>query len=367
MKFGRVSNLLINNLSVPSHYWRRMISSNNEVKSLMYKEYGDPKNVLQIHTSSLQQPCENQVIVKWLFAPVNPADINTIQGKYPSRSPLPAVPGNEAIGEIVAIGSNIRDFNLGDRVLPNGVNKGTWRSHAMYESQELFKVNKKMDAIGASMLNVNPCTAYRMLKDFICLQPGETIIQNGGNSAVGQLVIQLCKIWGIKTINIVRNRSNIETLKEQLLNLGATEVLTEEELKTTNIFKSQILPQPRLALNCVCGKNAWEIQKHLVHGGIMVTYGGMSREPLMVPASHLIFKDITFKGFWMTSWTKDNFNSEERHKMYDELQNLFIEKKLQPPRYQLIPFNQYEEAVVNTLKVDSKNNVKYILDLQTDC
>lgn len=70
-----------------------------------------------------------------------------------------------------------------------------------------------MDTVEASMFNVNPCTAYRMLKDFVALKPGDTVIQNGANSAVGQLVIQLCKIWGIKTVNIVRDRPDIENLK----------------------------------------------------------------------------------------------------------------------------------------------------------
>lgn len=63
------------------------------------------------------------------------------------------------------------------------------------------------------MLNVNPCTAYRMLKDFVPLKPGDTVIQNGGNSAVGQMVIQLCKLWNYKSVNVVRDRPNIQELK----------------------------------------------------------------------------------------------------------------------------------------------------------
>lgn len=79
-------------------------------------------------------------------------------------------------------------------------------------------------------------------------------------------------------------------MKCQLEDLGATEVLTEEELRLTNIFKSNNLKKPLLALNCVCGKNATEVQRHMDKNGVMVTYGGMSREPLVVPASSLIFK-----------------------------------------------------------------------------
>lgn len=63
------------------------------------------------------------------------------------------------------------------------------------------------------MLNVNPCTAYRMLKDYVQLKENDTIIQNGGNSAVGQLVIQLCKIWNLKSVNVIRDRSDASELK----------------------------------------------------------------------------------------------------------------------------------------------------------
>jgi trans-2-enoyl-CoA reductase len=70
-----------------------------------------------------------------------------------------------------------------------------------------------------------------MLKDFVTLQSGDTVIQNGANSAVGQNVIQMCKAWGINSVNVVRKRDNINELKDYLTGLGATHVLTEEELR----------------------------------------------------------------------------------------------------------------------------------------
>lgn len=78
--------------------------------------------------------------MKWLLSPVNPADINTIQGKYPSRPPLPAVAGNEGVGEIVAIGSDVQGLRIGDRVVPNGPNFGIWRTQANYNSKDVMKV-----------------------------------------------------------------------------------------------------------------------------------------------------------------------------------------------------------------------------------
>ncbi|XP_043251306.1 enoyl-[acyl-carrier-protein] reductase, mitochondrial [Colletes gigas] len=332
-------------------------------KSLLYTTYGNPADVLRITTQTINQPENDQVSVKWLLAPINPADLNTIQGKYPSKPPLPAIPGNEGVGEVIAIGSNVNNLSVGDRVIPFGSHLGTWRTRANYNSKELMKIPKDVGTIEASMLNVNPCTAYRMLKDFVSLNPGDTVIQNGGNSAVGQIVIQLCKLWNYKTVSVVRDRPNIQELKDQLTSLGADVILTEAEIRNTQIFSSKKLPSPRLALNCICGQNALQVVKQLAHGGIMVTYGGMSREPLTVPTSALIFKDITLKGFWMTEWTKKNTHSKERIDMFNELGLLFKDKKLKAPPHKLVPLCQFEEAVVNALNIDGKTGVKYIFDL----
>lgn len=90
--------------------------------------------------------------------------------------------------------------------------------------------------------------------------------------------------------------------------------MTEEELRTTNIFKNQDqdLSKPKLGLNCVGGPNALEMLRHLENNGTMVTYGGMSREPVTIPTSALIFKNLKIKGFWMTRWSKENASSLDR-------------------------------------------------------
>lgn len=69
-----------------------------------------------------------------------------------------------------------------------------------------------------------------MIKDFENVEGG-TIIQNGANSGVGQAVIQIAKHFNISTINVIRDRPNLEALKSHLLSLGATYVVTENELR----------------------------------------------------------------------------------------------------------------------------------------
>lgn len=61
---------------------------------------------------------DNQVLVKMVMAPINPADINMIEGVYPIRPNLPAIGGNEGVGEIVAVGKGVRGLAVKDMVIP---------------------------------------------------------------------------------------------------------------------------------------------------------------------------------------------------------------------------------------------------------
>ncbi|XP_050298766.1 enoyl-[acyl-carrier-protein] reductase, mitochondrial isoform X2 [Anthonomus grandis grandis] len=324
-------------------------------------EYGDPLKVIQLTETELPDPKPDEVLVKLLAAPVNPADINTIQGKYPSKPELPAVPGNEGVGKVIKVGSNVIEFAEGDHVIPLNPNLGTWRTHVLLPKDTLLQVPKKLGLVEAATLTVNPCTAYRMLKDFADLKPGDTVIQNGANSACGQNVIQICRAWGLRTVNIVRDRPNIQELKSYLAKLGATYVLTEEELRTTQIFKNELLDKPKLALNCVGGKNALECLRYLKNSSSMVTYGGMSRDPLTVPTSALIFKDLQFRGFWMTRWSKENSTSIDRFEMFSELISMMTSNELKGPAYEMVDFKDFKRALLNTLTIRGMIGKKFIL------
>lgn len=89
----------------------------------------------------------------------------------------------------------------------NTLYTGTWCTSLVSRADLFLKLPTNNVSIDfAATLQVNPPTAYRMLRDFIPLSKDDCIIQNGANSGVGQAVIQLANAWGIKTINIIRSR-----------------------------------------------------------------------------------------------------------------------------------------------------------------
>eukprot|EP01118_Nematostelium_gracile_P003532 TRINITY_DN140_c1_g1_i1.p1 TRINITY_DN140_c1_g1~~TRINITY_DN140_c1_g1_i1.p1 ORF type:complete len:177 (-),score=61.35 TRINITY_DN140_c1_g1_i1:4-534(-) len=141
-------------------------------------------------------------------------------------------------------------------------------------------------------------------------------------------ILQMAAARKIKTVNIIRNRPDFATIVEKLKALGADSVISDEYL-TTPPFRRLMgdSPKPKLALNCVGGSQATELARFLAPNGTMVTYGGMSRRPVVVPTSALIFNNINLRGFWLTHWLEQN-PVEQRQKMLDSIYDLIRRDKL---------------------------------------
>jgi len=297
-----------------------------------YTKTGRPQEVLKLTSENISSPTGNQVTVKMIFAPINPADLNMIQGQYPTQPELPAVGGNEGLGEVCAVGPSVKNLKVGSLVFPTKQGFGTWRTFAVCPESDLICVDSFSADIPKeylATLTVNPATAYRLLTDFVQLKPGDVVIQNGANSMVGTSVIQLAAMRGIKTINIIRPRSDYPELVEKLKSYGAYVVITDEFMQKRSEFQAIIkdLPKPKLALNCVGGDTSTEMIRLLERGGSMVTYGGMSLKPVTVPTSSFIFNDISLKGFWMSRWYAEH-STQEKLALLSELASYVKNQKL---------------------------------------
>ncbi|XP_064846956.1 enoyl-[acyl-carrier-protein] reductase, mitochondrial isoform X3 [Oncorhynchus masou masou] len=253
--------------------------------ALVYRKHGHHYDTVRMEEMSLPALGQHSVRLRMLAAPVNPADINMLQGTYPILPVFPAVGGNEGVGEVVEVGRKVTSLRPGDWAIPWDAGFGTWRTEAVCEADDLLQVPKDIPLLGAATIGVNPCTAYRMLQDFVKLKPGATVMQNGSNSAVGQAVIQIAAALGVKTINIIRDRPNRLELEEELKSMGADFVITEEELQCLGLDNViQELPKPILGLNCVGGQSGGLVLSSLCDGATLVTYGGMAKKPLQIPA-----------------------------------------------------------------------------------
>eukprot|EP00057_Strongylocentrotus_purpuratus_P028754 XP_011683228.1 PREDICTED: trans-2-enoyl-CoA reductase, mitochondrial isoform X2 [Strongylocentrotus purpuratus] len=327
----------------------RYSSAVGSSKSLVYEKYGDPVKVVKLEQRPLPEVDDDSVLVKMIASPVNPSDINSIQGIYPIKPAFPAVAGFEGVGEIQEVGSNVKDLTPGERVIFQGSVTGTWCSHLVCPANQVMVVPEDTPPLIAATVKVNACTAYRMLADFENLVEGDTVMQNAANSGAGQALIQIAAARGLKTINIVRDRPDLQELTDYLHGLGATVVTTEGDLRKGASTLLKDLPKPKLAVNAVGGKSIIALVKQIQHGGTIVTYGGMSKQPVMVPTGSLIFDDLKFKGYWMSRWHQENAGSEEARQMFDQLCRWGGSGQLRAPQHRLVDIENYGSALEKAL------------------
>jgi trans-2-enoyl-CoA reductase len=273
---------------------------NKSIKAVVYERHGNPPDVLRIESRPWPAPAPDEALVRMRAAPINPADLNQIEGKYPVRPELPATPGFEGAGIVVDAGANASTISAGTLViLPH--NLGTWRDAVAVKASELVAVPPEIDPVHAAMLKINPMTAWRLLHDYVDLKSGDWLIQNAANSAAGRAVIQIARELGFKTVNVVRREELIDELRAR----DGDVVLVDGENLREEVKHATSGAPIRLGLNAVGGDSALRLANCLAPGSTMVTFGAMSLQPLKIPNGLLIFKDLRFRGIWINKWYDD--------------------------------------------------------------
>lgn len=293
---------------------------------------------LRVEPLDLPPPGVNEVRVEMLFAPINPADINIIEGTYGTLPELPATLGNEGVGRVTAVGADVFSLHPGDLVAPLGV--GSWCSHRNVPADRVVALPTGIDAQQAAMIAVNPPTAYAMMHEFAQLEPGDWIVQNAANSAVGRCVIQLARRLGFRTLNVVRRPELID----ELLALGADHVVTEETNLRDTARTLMDGAEARLALNAVGGASALNLANALAFGSPLVTYGAMGRQPLKIPNGLLLFRGITFHGFWLRRWMETK-PVAEKDRILGLLAEMIREGALRMPVHRVFPLDEIHAAL----------------------
>lgn len=311
------------------------------MRSLQFARVGPPEEVIELVGGEEPRPKPGEILVRIRLAPIHPSDLNLISGTYGDKPPLPCVPGGEAYGEVVEVGAEAAGLHeVGDKVAV--VRRvGTWRDLVSVTPSAIQPLPVNIDPAQASLLGINPATAWCLLSAFGQLAAGDWLLQNLASSSVGRCVIQLARERGIHTCNVVRNPSLID----DLLALGADSVLEDNgDITPESGGWETTRAAPSLAFNGVGGESALRLMNALRTSGTLVTYGAMAKRPLKVPNGMLIFKDLTLKGFWMTRWF-EKIPSEEIKAMYESLAILMAEGRLTQPVAATVPVTEFAEAL----------------------
>ncbi|NTV65666.1 MAG: zinc-dependent alcohol dehydrogenase family protein [Oscillochloris sp.] len=268
------------------------------MRAVRFASFGDPSVVLRVEDQPITAPGPGQVLLRMRVRPINPSDLFTIRGHYGSLPRLPATPGMEGSGIVEALGPGVKDIALGQLVTPIGVG-GTWQDYLVADAAALIPVPASFSERDAAMLLVNPCSAWLLLHEVLRVEPGAWLLQNAANSAVGRFIIRLAHRTGIRTVNLVRRPELADELRAE----GADAVIYEsDEDVLDQIARIVGARGVRYALDSLAGASGARIARSLGPGGMMVVFGAISQQPLVIEPSALIFRSITVRGWWLSHW-----------------------------------------------------------------
>ena len=314
------------------------------MKAAVLKALGDPPKVCAcMEVRDPSRLARDEVIVEIAAAPVNPADLLMMQGKYPGPTEFPAWCGIEGVGRIVEVGKGINNLVADDVVI--SLARNNWAQRIKIRAEQAVKVRDDADLMQIAMLKANPATALRMLNDYFQLGEGHWIIQNASNSGVGHCVIALAKERGVQTVNVVRREDAMAGVQES----GGDVVILDGEDLAERVAAETDGASIMLGLDAVGGEATLHMADCIDEGGTVVNYGFLSGNPCMIHPERLINRGINLTGFWLVK-TLENMNRVMITAMYQELANKVDQGVIHVPIEQTYVLEDVKDAVAHAMR-----------------
>ena len=311
------------------------------MKQVVIDRYGAPDEVARCaEAPDVGAPGAGEVVFDVLLFPINPADVSFCRGTYRFRPTLPATPGAECIGRVTAVGAGVAHPKPGDLVV--NMQRENWAQRRRVKGDDVIPVPAGIDLRQGAMLRINPATALLLLTDVVALKPGDWVIQNVANSAVGRLVIALARGRGIKTVNVVRRDALVPELKA----LGG-DVCVVDGPDVAEHVKSLTGGAPiRLGLDAVSGRATWRISSCLAEGGVVCNYGSMTGDEPVMSRAGLISGGQILIGFIIGRYLAPRTPAEIRA-LYADLARQVVDGTLYAPVEQVYPIEDITTALAH--------------------
>lgn len=275
-----------------------------EMRAIEIREAGEPE-VLVPASRPVPAPEAGEVLIRVAAAGVNRPDVAQRKGVYPPPPGASDIPGLEVAGEIVALGPDVADWQVGDRVCAL-VAGGGYAEYVAAPAPQVLPVPAGLSMVQAAGLPETFFTVWSNIFDRARFAEGESVLIHGGSSGIGTTAIQLCKALGASAIyTTVGSAAKAEFCEE----LGATKAINykdesfDEEVKalTDKAGVDVILDMvggDYLPRNIACLKPDGRIVQIALMGGAKaeINLGRVMMNRLTITGSTLRARSVAFKG-----------------------------------------------------------------------
>src|SRR3984893_10785789 len=325
------------------------------MRQLQLVGHGEPSDVIELKTVPEPALGQEDVLISMEAAPLNPSDFLFVRGMYGVRPDFPSPVGAEGVGRITQTGSKVDRALQGKRalILPT-YEQGTWADQVVVPVRNIVPMSDEADPLQLSMIGINPATAYLLLNRYVSLMPGDWIGQTAANSAMGQYIIALAKLAGVKTLNVVRR----EEAAEQVRQFGGDRVVIQGDNLLNDIEEALDGKKLSLVLDTVGGTPVGELAKSLKSGGSVVVYALQSGQFPAFSTRDFIYHGLSLHGFWVINWIRNTPRTESQE-IYQKLGDLVADGSLSAAVEHVYTLEQFKEAFKHSLKSNRSGKILF--------
>lgn len=282
------------------------------MRALVLTAWDGRPTSLQVQERPVPRPTASQVLVRVAASPINPSDLMFVRGLYGARPPLPAVPGFEGCGTVVAAGGVTGKLLVGRRVAcmapaGEGEGGGLWAEYAVVGLPQCLPLRRHIsDEQGASLF-VNPFTAWALMER--AREGGHAaLVQSDAASTLGRMLLALAQRAKLPMVNVVARPEQVEVLEK----LGAEHVLCSDEPEFEERLRIRCHElKVTLAFDAVGGRLTGQLLHAMPEGGALIVHGLLAEQECRIHPGELIFGGKTVEGFWMHRWVRQGFGREK--------------------------------------------------------
>lgn len=308
------------------------------MKAILCKQHGLPETLVLEEILS-PKPGPNQLVISVKACSVNFPDVLIIQNLYQFKPELPFSPGSEVAGIVKEVGSEVKGFKPGDRVLAL-CGFGGFAEELLVNANQVFPLYPEISFINGASVMYNYGTSYHALKDRAELKKGETILILGASGGVGLAAVEIAKNMGAVVIAAASNDEKLAICKEKgadfLINYS-TEDLREKIKEFTNNKGVDVVYDP------IGDKYTEPCLRSMAWKGRYLVVGFAAGEIPKIPLNLALLKGCSIVGVFWGQFAKSE--SEKSLKNILELGQMFINGKLKPHIHKLYSLDQTIEAL----------------------
>lgn len=282
------------------------------MRAVIHHSFGEPADVLTVEEAPLPEPAAGEVRVRISLATIHNHDLMTVRGVYGFKPELPARAGTESVGVIDALGEGVEGLEVGQRVIASTF--GVWAEYVTVAARGLIPVDDSVPDEVAAQLVAMPFSAITLL-DFLQLEPGDWVVQNAANGAVGRVFAQLAATRDINVLGLVRRAEGVDELAAQ----GIERIVATDDDGWRDRAAEITGGAPiRAGVDSVGGESAGQVLSLLAENGTLVVFGAMASSTMQISSGDIIFKGAIVKGFW-GSKVGPSLSAERRGALMGEL------------------------------------------------